>query len=1030
MRALFFLPLFLALLAMPAVRARAAGPVVASQAQVSPATLSAKIAEGIGKVDEFRRIREWADQKGLRVYAFGGTAASLAHYSKLDLAREQGDARLSPDRFHYEIGQIFLPNQDLDLVVDGTAADARALQDFVAKEMPYFMGKKERWEVTLLRKDLGDKPAKLDNPNFSNQHTDSLSVGTVELSTPKNGEPLVRDVLHWNEKEAPFLRDVANGKVSYLPNSRHEATAFFKQGRNPPLLSAVRFLIKASQFGLRVDPADLAAVKKVVAAYRSGNNSYVSYWLKKNLGKLVKNSVDLESTYKILEATGLKKLMQKPGMVDLDTEALLMLQPLPTKPLGTTGRTAAELAKKLDIKGPIPLAHDTRSMDAWYSLTRSLDGRVNALMSNRGHDGAGLYFAVGEKGAWDSAITFHAELKPEAREGVDFVVSELFNAEGKPNIVVLNREAVQLRPHAIKVDPLAYFRLQFDGDYHQKAKESGEAAFLQSEWQRMARGRLQPADYAKIDDYLTEAAKRKLPPQAQGAGILQLGEALATMPAAGDHLPKLIEELGKRRSALTVYTAIGGQPGFTGALAKRYPGFYPKLAKELAKLLQNAEPKGEVQAEYAREKIETLLKFWSRDPLAPAYSEPVIEALLDTANTKKMDTYLEYLGGNPAFAEAEAPFRERIRTFIENRARIALPFGRRRGGVRLMHLHDEERFNRWFARPEAPQESDKILRALLTEGYSQYVEQTVGNRPEFAPALARLGAERKSAALGQGCRVAFSRLLWGAPPAAALAAAGNYGYQNYEMPWEKTVESFEKARTCPEVLALLQGNARPLIREKRQKYFREEFAGRWSKLESMEGCAPLVMLVARDGPALGRLNFLNSLVGQVKSVSELREWERGLEGTGLDPTAMINYLPKKMNLDPPRSKEEEVELGVRALRNFYPQGSESQLYEKLKRVKSLLGSDPRVVLQEVRRKLQSPYPTSSTRALCAPLLRFGMQYADTREAIHLVSAARGACRGSILTKKVRRDLYESFLEKNPGEDDIDTFEQVLEDYLR
>jgi hypothetical protein len=175
---------------------------------VSPSLLAEQIAKRTDRLEEFRTIREMANQRGIKVWLFGGTAAGFAHYVKLDLEREAGNTSLQPDRFDYDFMNIYRSTQDLDIVVDGGAAQVQEFQRALQERFPYFLGSKEKdqWEVRSLREKVGDKEALLDNPNFLNQHTDSNSTGLIELTGSQElggAEPggqsaaVVKDLRYW-----------------------------------------------------------------------------------------------------------------------------------------------------------------------------------------------------------------------------------------------------------------------------------------------------------------------------------------------------------------------------------------------------------------------------------------------------------------------------------------------------------------------------------------------------------------------------------------------------------------------------------------------------------------------------------------------------------------------------------------------------------------------------------------------------------------------------------------------------------------
>jgi len=60
-----------------------------SSYRISETELVSHVSEKVGKVFEFQFIRKLGRQMGVRVWLFGGTAASFLHYAKWDLARSK-----------------------------------------------------------------------------------------------------------------------------------------------------------------------------------------------------------------------------------------------------------------------------------------------------------------------------------------------------------------------------------------------------------------------------------------------------------------------------------------------------------------------------------------------------------------------------------------------------------------------------------------------------------------------------------------------------------------------------------------------------------------------------------------------------------------------------------------------------------------------------------------------------------------------------------------------------------------------------
>jgi hypothetical protein len=420
------------------------------------------IAARLKRVEEFKFIEEEATQLGVRAYLFGGTAAGYAHYVKWDMQREKGDPRFQKDRFDYDYTNIYRSTQDLDIVIDGNAEQANKLQQSLQEKYPHLQGGKTAWEVRLLTQDMGDKQAILNNPDFMNQHTDSNSTGMIEITKPHAGENVVRDVRDWNSKEPYFLKDVHDGMLHYYFSPLHETTKFAKEGRNPPILSAIRFLTKAFQYELKIRPEDLANIKKIIQEFdpnQAAKNEYVSKWIEKNGKKLIQNAVNIEYAKNTLDQLGLQKKLQsiKGDINTTDSLAWWMnKEPLRTQQIGQgTGKTAKELG--LDL-----VAHETNNFLAYESITRAHTGDPNVLISRNGAQGEaaaygdGFYTRIGRLGARGTGLTIRFHLDPGARENADFIRAGEF-------VVIRNKAAFKVIPESLDISSVEFFRMLTTG---------------------------------------------------------------------------------------------------------------------------------------------------------------------------------------------------------------------------------------------------------------------------------------------------------------------------------------------------------------------------------------------------------------------------------------------------------------------------------------------------------------------------------------------------------------------------------------
>jgi hypothetical protein len=431
---------------------------------VSGQELTQDISLGIMRVPEFQFLQQEAQRMGVKVYLFGGTASSFAHYVRWDIMRSKGDTRLLEDRFGYDMVDIFRNNQDFDIVVDGNADQVQRLQQTLDQKFPHMQGAKSAWEVRSLRHAIGTKAALLGNHDFLNQHTDSNSTGMIDLTL--GSTDVIKDLRDWNNPQSQFDRDLLEGKIHFYFSNNHDSTEMARQGNNPAIVSVVRLLVKALQFDLELRAEDLPAIQKIINDFNPSNirsNSYLQRRLTDTALKLVQNSVNVERSITLLDQLGLRKKLIDVANNQGATETALLLnkEPLRTKALGEgPGKTAQELGLSV-------VSHDTRTLEAYYSILRSPTGEPNVFISRDGVNGEaayygnGFYVKSGKTGAVDGGLTVRFKLNPNARQGTDF--NYVFN-EGY--IVILNKKALQVIPDLAKMSlkemASLYIRNQFD----------------------------------------------------------------------------------------------------------------------------------------------------------------------------------------------------------------------------------------------------------------------------------------------------------------------------------------------------------------------------------------------------------------------------------------------------------------------------------------------------------------------------------------------------------------------------------------
>ena len=473
-------------------------------AEITPADFQRHLQQTAGKVEEFKFLAQTAQKHGLKVWLFGGSASSLAHYVKENMLLEEGSDEYYSQSFaetpdgKRDFTDIFRPTQDIDLVVDGEMARVANFEREVLQHLPDIKGNKQTWEVRTLREDYGEKLALLNNPNFFNQHTDSHSVGMISLSEVDENK-VVRDLLDWEAENPRFLQDVLANKLHYYFSDHHSETLRFKEGKNPPIISVVRYFIKLFQHELEMNKQDLKKLQKIIAGFNPQEirDSYTERWLQGNVPKLFLHSRNVEYSWDMLEQTGLRaKLLQVGDIKEFKSPAWWANKsPLRSFELGEgKGKSAQELGIKT-------VAHDTSDFFLWTVITRSRKGEANVFESrpdaageNAAH-GRGFYTIKNSKrGLYRNGFSISFHMHPKAREGVDFKVAD-------DMVLVLNRNAIRVIPESLEVGGVL--------DYLHLAKEgNGEnLALLEKVRRRLDFKYAQKANLPEIQQEIAQALK-------------------------------------------------------------------------------------------------------------------------------------------------------------------------------------------------------------------------------------------------------------------------------------------------------------------------------------------------------------------------------------------------------------------------------------------------------------------------------------------------------------------------------------------
>ena len=563
----------------------------AVRGEVTEPALQTGIHQAISKVDAFESIASMARQRGLKLYLFGGTASTFANYVKWDLERSADASKFLPHRFDYHYTNIFRSNQDLDVVItraDGGAESIEQIQEFqkaLEEGFPYFRGNQTAWEVRGLRTANGAKEALLNNPDFSNQNTDSHSTGLIELTDGR--DDFIQDLRDPGGEPPRFLKDVSAGRVTFYRSPKHFETKRAKEGLNPEIIGAIRYLTKLLQVDGEMDATSRAHIEQVVREFdpKAERNSYVSRWVEKNAKKLFQNAVDLEAAWNLLEDLGLRqKLLEFNGNPQvtgslswwMNKEPLRSIPHPNAYPLVAKESTEEKRGKTAGELGITTVAHQTRHWESYEAITNSPGGKPNLFTSRDGKEGEaavhgdGFYTLVGEKGAPRGGFTIRFSVDPAAVEGEDFLIHD--------GIVVWRKSNhLSVQPESVFSDPIQAAELLIQSD---TTNEKGLEKRLQS---RFAATQFSEEDIKRIQQFFLEVLMEKpmLNYQHQGeviSKIRKLGDLFPTVPFSSEFEQAIIALAERER----------GEDADFGARALvqvRYPSETVKL--QLLKLIES-----------------------------------------------------------------------------------------------------------------------------------------------------------------------------------------------------------------------------------------------------------------------------------------------------------------------------------------------------------------------------------------------------------------------------------------------------------
>lgn len=428
--------------------------------------LSSEISNRMKRVKEFDFLKKSMKDIGINnAYLFGGTAAAWAHYVREDLERELHPKKYPESHYDYTFESIYRSNQDFDFIIDGTDEQAKLLEDKLSEVFDYNIANKTKkiWEVTLLRESDGERRSLLDDKDFFKQHSDSNSLGLINLGDCDN---CIKDLNGLDRKESKFLQDVAKSQITFLYSKDHLYTKRYLLGKNPEIFSIIRLYSKIFQYNLSLASKNNNFIESIIQNFNPRadiNHDYAKLWLEKDGIKIIKNANNLEQAESLLEDIGLKEKLINIRRNNEEVGSLawwLSKKSLSSMPLGKSGNMAKDVLKEfLNEKGEIIISHEVDSYSSFESITKSKIEYPNVFESRESFAGEaaaagrGFYLKLGASGDRATGITISFKLEPNAIEGKDFIYIEKHK-----HIVLLNKKAATIIRESIQLSPVNFFK--------------------------------------------------------------------------------------------------------------------------------------------------------------------------------------------------------------------------------------------------------------------------------------------------------------------------------------------------------------------------------------------------------------------------------------------------------------------------------------------------------------------------------------------------------------------------------------------
>jgi hypothetical protein len=279
---------------------------VNAQVELSSRDFESAVSEYVSKVEEFKEIRSTFPDK--TIYIGGGGALRILQAVKRHL---ESNYPLPTNLF-----DLLSVGQDIDLYTAEDFNEAREVLYHISSEYSYMQESgRSLWDVATLYEENGR--GVIDSKDYQRQNTDLASTGMVLIAgVPDDRHPLILST-RVSENGHDFMTVVDKGINSYLNSKSHNSTSLAGQGKNPKVVSALKFLANSVRFDLSIPEDDLQKVKSIVTRFismkKKARESLDEYYLTARMDKILTNalfqSVDLKKTFEVFQEAGVNELI-------------------------------------------------------------------------------------------------------------------------------------------------------------------------------------------------------------------------------------------------------------------------------------------------------------------------------------------------------------------------------------------------------------------------------------------------------------------------------------------------------------------------------------------------------------------------------------------------------------------------------------------------------------------------------------------------------------------------------------------------